>query len=101
MNCGGVMLEDMQIHGVTAPGLDQDHLSAHKHCIRHRAELEGSSTCGCFYCFEIFPPTQITEWVDADQTALCPKCGIDAVIGSASGYPITSNFLHRMHEHWF
>jgi len=35
---------------------------------------------------KIFPPNQITEWVDADstgegQTALCPKCGIDSVIG--------------------
>jgi hypothetical protein len=37
----------------------------------------------------------------ADQTALCPHCGIDSVISSASGYPITAAFLHRMHDYWF
>jgi hypothetical protein len=35
------------------------------------------------------------------QTALCPRCGIDAVIGSASGYPITQDFLQRMRADCF
>jgi hypothetical protein len=35
------------------------------------------------------------------QTALCPKCGIDAVIGSKSGYPMTQEFLQAMEKHWF
>jgi hypothetical protein len=60
----------------------------------------------------IFTPLQIEDWVDewdkngveineGGQTALCPKCGIDSVIGSKSGYPITSAFLEKMHAHWF
>jgi len=32
---------------------------------------------------------------------LCPRCGIDAVIGSKSGYPITIDFFGMMKEHWF
>jgi len=43
----------------------------------------------------------ISEWIDDGQTALCPKCEIDSVIGTASGFPITHEFLMRMHEHWF
>lgn len=74
---------------------------AHKHCTKHRAEIEASAICGCFYCLRTFPPTPITEWTDDSQTALCPKCGIDSVIGSASGYPITPEFLQSMHDHWF
>jgi hypothetical protein len=52
--------------------------------------------CGCFYCKSIFAPSKIVEWVDDDDTALCPFCGIDSVIGSASTFPITAEFLNRM-----
>jgi hypothetical protein len=80
---------------------ENDHVIAHDHCSNNRAELEKSETCGCFYCMSIFPPSQINEWIDEEQTALCPKCPVDSVIGSASGYPITKEFLERMHAHWF
>ncbi|MFL0243297.1 hypothetical protein [Mycobacterium sp. SMC-17] len=50
----------------------------------------------------------IDNWIDpADdpdqlgQTALCPGCGIDSVIGDQSGYPITSEFLNAMRLRWF
>ena len=75
--------------------------AAHKHCIRHRAELEASEICGCFYCLSTFPPAAITEWTDDGQTALCPNCPVDAVLGSASGFPITREFLELMYERWF
>jgi len=32
---------------------------------------------------------------------MCPECGIDSVIGSDSGYPITRDFLKRMCDYWF
>ncbi|MFE0233479.1 cytoplasmic protein [Brucella anthropi] len=78
-----------------------DIIEAHKRSIHHRPEIEASGKCGCFYCLEIFEPGAITEWVDDDDTALCPHCGIDSVIGDASGYPIDGAFLTRMHGHWF
>jgi hypothetical protein len=74
---------------------------AHKHSIYHRAELEQSSICGCFCCLATFAPSEIEEWIDDGQTALCPKCPVDAVIGSASGYPTTREFLSQMHDKWF
>jgi hypothetical protein len=36
-----------------------------------------------------------------EPTARCPRCGIDSVIGSASGYPITREFLQTMKSYWF
>ena len=60
-----------------------------------------SENCGCFYCGSIFEPSKITEWIDEDTTALCPSCGIDSVIGSASKFPITPDFLKRMQSYWF
>jgi Zn finger protein HypA/HybF involved in hydrogenase expression len=81
---------------------DEDSLeAAHRHCRLNRAELQISSLCGCFYCLSVFTPAEIVEWVDEDQTAICPKCPVDSVIGSASGYPITAEFLLRMHDNWF
>ena len=80
---------------------DVDIVSAHTGSDHHRDELRRSAECGCFYCLGIYPPDLIDEWVDDGQTALCPECGIDSVIGSASGYPIETDFLQRMREHWF
>jgi hypothetical protein len=67
----------------------------------HREEVMASAECGCFYCLSIFPTSRIVEWIDEGQTALCPECLVDSVIGSASGYAITREFLERMHAHWF
>jgi hypothetical protein len=83
----------------TAP--DPVVLEAYLHAKRHRVELQSSEQCGCFFCFRLFPFGDITRWIDANETALCPGCGIDAVLGSSSGYVIRDSFLRRMHLHWF
>jgi hypothetical protein len=80
--------------------------NAHTHSSDHRRELLASAVCGCFYCQAIYPPVEITEWVDEDdagqgQTALCAKCGIDSVIGDKSGFPVTREFLAEMNRCWF
>jgi hypothetical protein len=98
---------------------DDDVTLAHAHCKSNRSELLGSDICGCFYCLEIFSPSEIIDWTiercvplfrdnvlvrvndKQEQSALCPKSGIDSVIGSHSGCPITVEFLSRMQERWF
>lgn len=79
---------------------------AHKKSIHHRKEIEASKICGCFYCEKTFRPTDISDWTDTDgerhqQTALCPHCGIDSVVGDHSGFEITDTFLRAMHDAWF
>ena len=81
--------------------MDKNILLAHKYSTNHRKELENSNLCGCFYCLEIFPPSEITTWIDEGTTALCPYCSIDSVIGSASGHSITKVFLSDMCRYWF
>jgi len=84
---------------------EPNHIQAHEHCSYHREEIMRSEACGCFYCLAIFRPDEIDIWIDdkddVGQTALCPRCGIDSVIGSASGFPISKEFLEKMCEHWF
>lgn len=75
-------------------------VDAHKHASQHRVELEASARCGCFFCFRTFPPASIKAWIDKSQTALCPACGVDSVIGSAS-HRVDDAFLRKMHGHFF
>jgi hypothetical protein len=63
-------------------------------------ELEASEVCGCIACERIYFPSEIERWVD-EETAVCPHCGVDAVVGSASGIPIMPGVLRRAHERWF
>jgi hypothetical protein len=83
----------------------EDVREAHKHSANHRSEINQSQSCGCFHCGAIFSPDQIEDWVDEvdgeGQTALCPECGIDSVIGDPSGFAVSRGFLERMRLHWF
>ncbi len=38
---------------------------------------------------------------DEPPTAECPFCHTDSVIGDASGFPITKDFLKKMKKRWF
>lgn len=84
---------------------EMERVVAHKHSSNHRDEILASQVCGCFYCLAIFAPETIKEWIDEKEgvamTALCPECGIDSVIGSSSGFPITKEFLQTMYRKWF
>ena len=75
---------------------------AHRHSSLHSREVARSALCGCFYCLAVFQPSEIAAWCDEGDTALCPRCGIDSVIGDASGFPVTSpELLARMKQYWF
>ena len=78
----------------------------HSYCFKHLHSIEKSEKCGCFYCQAIFSPGKIVEWVDANDegvgmTAMCPKCGMDTVIGDHDVNPITKRFLKKMKDHFF
>lgn len=76
---------------------------AHLASSMHRTEIEANTLCGCFYCLSTFSPDEIVDWVvepSGGETALCPQCGIDAVLSSK--YPITDVlFLQQMNQYWF
>lgn len=84
-----------------------DYSMAHEYSNNHKPELEKDSVCGCFHCLRIFKPSEIEDWIIADNecdrrgTAICPYCGVDSVIGESSGHPITEKFLSEMHSVWF
>ena len=91
-------------------------LLAHRHTVNNRGELEASSMCGCCSCVEIFPTLEITTFTglnmddfnnpdavpaEATETAVCPRCGTEALIGDRAGFPLSPDFLNRMNLAWF
>ena len=74
----------------------KDYIEAHKYCTRNKENLQKDTICGCFYCLEIFSPKEIEMWLNREDTALCPYCCVDSVIGESSGYPITKIFLKKV-----
>jgi hypothetical protein len=79
---------------------DPDMEAAHRHCTGNQAALQQSRQAGCFYCIEVYPAEDL-EFISIEQTAICPRCGIDSVLADRSGLPLTREFLKRMHEYWF
>jgi len=98
--------------------VSDDLVTAHAHCGSNRSEITASDVCGCFGCLQTFGSSRVDQWIDEpeaslvrnnrlihneparEQTAICPYCGVDSVIGSASGFPITKDFLKRMNKRW-
>jgi hypothetical protein len=65
-----------------------------EHMRHNRAEIERSETCGCVHCEQLYRPAEVTGWVE-DDTAVCPRCGVSAVVGSAAGLALTRELLRR------
>ena len=74
---------------------------AHEHSLKNHAEIEMSEKCGCFSCVEIFDASEVQSWADNAETAVCPYCGVDAVIGDASGVQLSEELLNQMYEKYF
>lgn len=60
--------------------------------------IEKANICGCFYCRNFFYPIEIREYCDRGKTALCPRCGIDAILPLEKQ---DSYILEEMYKHWF
>ena len=83
------------------PENNNNAVAAHKHSSRHREEIHASKRCSCFLRCQTHPPSLIVEWIASEETARYPCCSQDAVIGSASTFPISDSFLKRMHATCF
>ena len=73
-----------------------DPIAAQQAAIRNRPHLVGG--CGCFHCLARFPASSVAAYTDDGQTALCPVCGMDAVI---PGDALTRAELATLKRRWF
>lgn len=80
-----------------------DEKEYHKHTFENRREIEQSSMCGCASCQSIFPASEIESYIKDKNgdTALCPYCSTDAVIGDACGLTIDERILRKLGKNWW
>lgn len=71
----------------------------HKLSVNHKEALNEAGEIGCYYCCNFFKADAVTEWCDDGETALCPNCGIDAVLPKKSD--LTLDILKAMYVYWF
>lgn len=76
---------------------------AHQASFKNKESILNSKVCGCFSCLKTFSASEATFYSEknGEETACCPYCHTDAVLGDASGYPITREFLKKMKKEWF
>lgn len=79
----------------------------------HKPLLKLTVLLGCYYCKRTSLVSEVKEWIDRGNTALCPKCGIDSVLpdmgmsldlgnGKMEAFRTTdSAILEAMCKHWF
>lgn len=70
----------------------------------NRSLIENAKRCGCFHCGSSFDASEIHGWLkepSGEDTALCPYCGVDAVIVGTGDYPLTTALLSLLYMEWF
>lgn len=88
-------------------------VAAYRYTTNNWSQILASRLCGCCNCVQTFAPDEVVGWTGLDmhnaddpkavahQTAMCPRCGSEAVLGDKSRFPITVHFLTQMNEAWF
>ncbi len=67
--------------------------------MRNKKALLTNDKAGCYHCLEIFNVNEIKSYTDQGETALCPKCNIDAVI-SGSSIDLNKQKLEEIKKYW-
>ncbi|MCG7883134.1 MAG: hypothetical protein JAY96_16260, partial [Candidatus Thiodiazotropha endolucinida] len=58
-----------------------------EHTSGNKEQINNSDRCFCLSCEKEFPASEVTEWEpeeDGNETAICPKCYSDSLIGDDS-----------------
>ena len=80
----------------------EEMIALHKHSVNHYDNLALLGEGSCFYCLHSFTIDKIKEYIDSQEpgdrvTALCPYCGIDAVLPGKQYRKV----LEQMNNFWF
>lgn len=59
--------------------------------------LKNANYAGCYYCLNVIPVADISDYTDGGQTALCPKCSIDSLLPNITDI----NILKEANVEWF
>lgn len=69
-----------------------------KHTTNNDIEILNSEKCSCLFCRHTYDARKIQDWINDEQgvTAICPECGMDSVVGDASGFVFDHDSLREI-----
>lgn len=70
------------------------------HTIENKKQVLASQTCRCANCLATFSGAEVTEFTDKGKTAVCPKCGVEAVLPDCVE-GLDDQLLQEIHDYWF
>lgn len=73
----------------------------HTYSSHNKRLIDISNQCYCFYCRSCMDHSEIRDYMDNGQTAICPKCGIDSIIPDSIEEAVDENIILQMNEYWF
>lgn len=73
------------------------------HTVNNETDVLHSTKCSCLFCRQTYDARKINDWVNDKNgvTALCPECGMDAVVGDASGFVLDHDTLKALNLAYF
>ncbi len=72
--------------------------------LANEVAVAAAARCGCYFCTRVFESSMVREWVSDAQgrTAVCPHCGVDAVIAETEQTgALSRERLQELRAHWF
>lgn len=80
----------------------KDYLKHREYAFNNKDKVQISEKAACFYCLACFDAAECVEFTDEDNddTAICPKCGVDFVLPDTSGLPITDVHFMTGMQFW-
>jgi hypothetical protein len=48
--------------------------------LHNRSEIKEGVPCVCYFCMQVIDGGDIEEWADDGDTAVCPRCNVDAIV---------------------
>lgn len=90
--------------GGRTPDEDLPLMRLHMGTVGNRSRVLAAQECGCFRCVSRFPASEVRAFTteeDGRRTALCPRCGVDAVLTDREAIPLDDSLLAGMNRRFF
>lgn len=99
-----IMRTTERLTGGRTPQTDFPLMRLHMETVGNGERARRAGTCACFHCGERFAADEISRFADEPdgrKTAVCPCCGVDAVLTDMDALPLTDQLVSEMNERFF